>query len=145
MSLHDPFADLARLRNRIERAFDDAAPPARTPQETGRVWRPPVDLFENEDELTLRVDLPGIDQNTLDLQITGEELTIRGERPWTAPEKGGVVHSERPYGQFHRGFRLGIAVQNDQVSAVYKDGVLTVTLPKAETTKPRKISVTPEA
>jgi HSP20 family protein len=144
MSLHDPFADLARLRNRIERAFDETTAPARAPQETGRVWRPPVDLFENEDELTLRVDLPGIDQSTLDIQITGEELTLRGERAWTAPEKGGVVHSERPYGQFHRGFRLGIPVQNDKVAASYKDGVLTVKLPKAETTKPRKIAVTSE-
>jgi len=103
-----------------------------------------VDLFENEDELTLRVDLPGIDQSTLDIQVTGDELTIRGERVWSAPEKGGVVHSERPYGQFHRGFRLGIPVQNDRVAASYKDGVLTVTLPKAETTKPRKITVSSE-
>lgn len=143
MSIHDTFADLARLRNRIERAFDEAATAARS-EETGRVWRPPVDLFEDEDQLVLRLDLPGIDQSKLDIQLTGEDLVIRGERPWVAPEKGGCVHSERVYGQFHRGFRLGIPVQHDQVQATYKDGVLTVVLPKAETTRPRKIVVNAE-
>lgn len=140
MSIHDPFADLVRLRHRVERLFDEAAPVSRS-EETGRVWRPAVDLFEDEDQLMLRVDLPGIDQDKLDIQLTGEELVIRGERPWMAPAKGACVHSERAYGQFHRGFRLGIPVQHDQVQAAYKDGVLTVTLPKAETTKPRKIAV----
>jgi HSP20 family protein len=144
MSIHDPFADLARLRHRIERAFDEAAPAGRA-EESGRVWRPPVDLFEDEDELTLRLDVPGIDQSKLDIQLTGEELVVRGERPWSAPEKGGCVHSERVYGQFHRGFRLGIPVQHEKVQASYKDGVLTIVLPKAETTKPRKIAVNAES
>jgi HSP20 family protein len=139
-SIHDPFADLVRLRNRVERLFDEAAPPART-EETGRVWRPLVDLFEDEDALTLRLDLPGIDQEKLDIELAGEELVVRGERLWVTPEKGGCVHAERPYGQFHRGFRLGVPIQHDKVEASYRDGVLTVTLPKAETTKPRKVAV----
>ena len=140
MSIHDPFADLVRLRNRVERLFDDASPTART-EESGRVWRPLVDLFENEDALMLRLDLPGIDQEKLDIELAGEELVVRGERAWASPEEGSCVHSERPFGQFHRGFRLGIPIEHDRVEASYKDGVLTVTLPKAETTKPRKVAV----
>jgi HSP20 family protein len=141
MSVYDPFADVSRLRQRIERLFDESTSQSGRAQETGRVLRPPVDLFEDEDVLVLRVDLPGIDQSKLDIQLTGEELVIRGERSWEAPEKGACVHSERPHGQFHRGFRIGVPVQHDAVQASYKDGVLTVTLPKAETSKPRKIEV----
>jgi HSP20 family protein len=140
MSIHDPFADVARLRQRIERLFDESTPPSGRAQDAGRILRPPVDLFEDDDQLVLKVDLPGIDQEKLDIQITGEELVVRGERPWDAQQQG-CVHTERPHGQFHRAFRLGIPVQNDRVSAAYKDGVLTVVLPKAETTKPRKIEV----
>jgi len=143
MALYDPFADMSRLRQRIERLFDEGAGARAEP--AGRVWRPLVDLFEDEDQLVLKVDLPGIDQQSLDVQLTGEELVIRGDRPWVQPEKGGVVHSERPFGQFHRGFKLGIAIQHDGVQAAYKDGVLTVTLPKADVMKPKKIAVASEA
>jgi HSP20 family protein len=142
MAIYSPFGEMDRMRQRIERLFDEGGA-AREP--VSRVWRPLVDLFEDEDQLVLKVDLPGIDQNTLDVQLTGEELTIRGDRPWVQPEKGGAVHSERPFGQFHRGFKLGIPVQHDQVQAGYKDGVLTVTLPKADTMKPKKIAVSAEA
>src|SRR5690349_5427430 len=113
MSLFDPFADLTRLRQQIDRLYDEAAP-ARS-QETGRIWRPAVDLFEDEDALTLKVDVPDIDRESLDVQLTGDELVVRGERKWVPPQKGGCLHSERPHGQFHRAFRLGIPLQHDAV------------------------------
>ena len=143
MTMFDPFADLTRLRGQIDRLFDESAG-TRKPQESGRVWRPAVDVFEDADALILKLDLPAINRDSLDVQITGEELTITGERKWEQPEKGGCVHSERPYGQFHRSFRISFPVQRDAVEADYRDGVLTVRLPKAETVKPRKISVKAE-
>jgi HSP20 family protein len=145
MTMFDPFADLSRLRQQIDRLYDQASPAPKGQQESGRVWRPPVDLFEDEDSLTLRVDLPGIDQSKLDVQIQADELVVRGERPWEKPEKGGCVHAERPYGPFHRVFRLGIPVQHDRIQAAYKHGVLTVVVPKAEAVKPRRIAVAAES
>lgn len=147
MSLLDPFADLTRLRQQVERLVDESGAPGGTParaQESRRVWRPAVDVFEDADSLTLLVDLPGADRQSLDVQLTGEELVIRGERRWSAPEKGACTHSERPYGQFQRVFRIGLPLQSDAVEASYKDGVLTVRLPKVEAVKPRKVEVKAE-
>lgn len=140
MSLFDPFADLSRLRQQIDRLVDESHRAAR-PQEGGRVWRPGVDLFESEEELTLQIDLPGVDRASLDVQLTGDELVVKGERKIAVPEKATCVHSERPYGQFQRAFKIGVPVQNNAVEAVYRDGVLSVRVPKAETVKPRKIEV----
>src|SRR5579862_3662793 len=117
MSVLDPFADLTRLRQQVERLVDESGAPGGAPygpgtparaQESRRVWRPAVDVFEDADSLTLLVDLPGADRQSLDVQLTGEELVIRGERRWSAPEKGACTHSERPYGQFQRVFRIGL-------------------------------------
>jgi len=141
--MFDPFADLTRLRQHIGRLIDEA-PQAQGQQQrpdAGRVWRPAVDVFEDEDSLTVKLDLPGVERDTLDVQLNSEELTVTGQRKWQAPEKGGCVHSERPYGQFHRVFRLGVPLAPDRVQASYKEGVLTLVLPKAETVKPRKIAV----
>src|SRR5688500_13684419 len=137
-SLFDPFADLTQLRRQLERTIDEQSGSQR---ETGRVWRPAVDLFEDEDALTLKLDLPGVDRDAVDVQLTGEELTVRGGRRWVAPEQGGCVHLERPHGQFSRVFRLGVPVQHDAVEATYRDGVLTVRLPKSEAVKPKKVTV----
>jgi len=144
MAVFDPFADLTRLRTQMERMIDDSAPATKN-HDNNRVWRPAVDLFEDADALMLRVDLPDVDREKLDIQLAGEELVIRGERRWVAPEKGACVHSERPYGAFQRAFRLGIPVQHDAVEATYRDGVLTVRLPKAETIKPRKVVIRTES
>lgn len=146
MSVFDPFADLTRLRQQIGRMIDESQQGAGQGQrpEGGRVWRPAVDLFEDQDALTLRVDLPGIDRDSLDVQISGEELVVSGERKWEQPERGGCVHSERPYGRFHRAFRVGVPLANERVEASYRDGVLMVRLPKAEAVKPRKIAVAVE-
>ena len=140
MSIFDPFADLSRMRQQLDRMRDEAHQPSGA-QEGGRILRPAVDLFEDADALTLKVDLPEANRETLDVQLAGDELVIRGERRWTPQQGVACVHSERPYGQFHRVFRLGIPVQGDRVEASYKEGVLTITLPKAETVKPRKVAV----
>ncbi|MCC2669740.1 MAG: heat shock protein Hsp20 [Armatimonadetes bacterium] len=144
VSLFDPFADLGRLRHQIDRLVDESARPARAP-ETGRVWRPAVDLFESEEAFTLQVELPGVNRETLDVQLTGDELIVRGERKPAIPEKSTCVHAERLYGQFQRSFKIGVPVQADAVDATYRDGVLTVQVPKAQSVKPRRIAVKTDA
>ena len=144
MTMFDPFADLTRLRQQIGRMVDEAAP-APQRREESRVWRPSVDVFEDSDAFTLKLDLPEIDNSTLDVQLTGEELVIRGERKPSLPAGGTLVHAERPHGRFQRAFRLGVPLQHDAVQATYREGVLTVRLPKAETVKPRKVAVQIEA
>ena len=135
----DPFADLTRLRHQFEKMVDETH--GNRAQDSSRLWRPAVDVFESEDAVTVRLDLPGLDRQKLDVQLTGEELVIRGERKWVTPEKSTVLHAERPHGQFHRVFRVGIPLQHDGVEATYQDGVLAVRLPKADVFKPRRIEV----
>jgi HSP20 family protein len=142
MTMLEPFADLARVRNLIDRAFEETA--AAKTQAT-RAWRPPVDLFEDENAFTLQVELPGVDRDKIEVEVTHEELVIRGERPFLKPEAGNIVHSERAYGQFQRSFRLGVPVQNNAVEASFKDGILSVRLPKTESVKPRRIEVQVDA
>jgi HSP20 family protein len=139
----NPFAEVTSLRDQINRLFDDAAQPrGDSPQQsTARLWAPPVDVMENENELTLRLDLPGIELEAIDVQLTGETLTIRGERRIDRREGEAYLHMERPHGTFQRSFNLSVPVQSDSVHAEYKDGVLTIRLPKQEAVKPRKIQI----
>lgn len=138
MTMLEPFADLARVRNLIDRAFEESAA---VKSQATRAWRPPVDLFEDENAFTLQLELPGIDRDKIEVEVTADELVIRGERLYVKPESGNIVHSERVYGQFQRSFRLGVPVQNNAVEANYKDGVLSIRLPKTESVKPRRIEV----
>ena len=140
LTLFDPFADLTHLRRQINRLLDDSTPAPRT-EAPARPWAVPVDLIEEEEAVVVKMDLPGVDQASLDVNLNQDELRISGERPWKAPETGKCVHTERPHGQFYRAFRLGIPVQADTVTASYKEGVLTVRLPKADVAKPRRVEV----
>jgi HSP20 family protein len=139
----NPFAEVTTLRDQINRLFDDAAQPRgeSAPQSAARLWAPPVDVIENENELMLRLDLPGVDLQAIDVQLTGETLTIRGERRFERREGEAYLHVERPHGTFQRSFNLSVPVQAESVRADYKEGVLTISLPKQEAVKPRKIEI----
>jgi HSP20 family protein len=139
----NPFAEVTTLRDQINRLFDDASQTRGDGGQAGspRVWAPPVDVSENENEMTIRLDLPGVDRESVDVQLTGETLVIRGERRFERREGESTIHLERPFGTFQRSFNLSVPVQADRVNAGYKDGVLTVTLPKQEAVKPRKIQI----
>jgi HSP20 family protein len=91
------------------------------------------------------LDLPGVNRETLDVQLTGDELTVRGERKPVVPEQSTCAHGERVFGQFQRTFKIGVPVQGDAVEATYREGVLTVRVPKAQSVKPRKIEVKAES
>ena len=105
-------------------------------------WRPSFDVSETEGHINVRADLPGIDVKDLDITIENNVLTVRGEKKQEKEDKGENYHrTERYYGSFCRSFMLPVEVKADEIEAVYKDGVLQLTVPKSETSKRKKIEV----
>lgn len=108
----------------------------------GRRFVPAFDVSETEGELIVKAELPGVDPKEVDVSLTGNMLTIKGEKKEEREEKGENVHRmERSYGGFSRSFTLPCEVQGDKVEATYKDGVLNLRLPKAESSKTKSIKV----
>ncbi len=141
---------LQNLQGELNRLFEEywqpAAAAAPSPEPTDlatAVWTPALDLFETPSDLVLIVDLPGVDPASIDLSLTGNVLTLRGEKP--APEVAGghPRAKERALGSFHRQITVTEAVDFDRVQAEARDGVLTVRLPKQEAAKPRTITIQP--
>jgi len=143
----DPFRELDRLQNEVNRLFEGYNNTGDRPTEArgngvSRAWAPVVDVAENENEIVLRAELPGMKQEDIDIELTGDTLTLRGERRFEDEERrDDFVRVERSYGRFQRAFTLGVPVQHDQVRASYRDGVLEVHLPRSEATRPRKVQV----
>jgi HSP20 family protein len=109
---------------------------------TSRPWSPPVDIYETENELVLKADVPEIDPKNVAIQMENGTLTLKGERRFDQQGNGRGFHRiERGYGSFVRAFSLPDTVEPDKVKADYKNGVLTVVLPKKEVAKPRTINV----
>ncbi len=116
--------------------------PFRALEEDSVVWSPRVDVEETAEAIVVHADLPGIEKNDLKVNLENNLLTIRGERKSEREEKGkNYYRSERAFGTFQRTFTLSERVKADGIQADYKNGVLTVTLPKADEAKPREISV----
>jgi len=100
---------------------------------------PPVDIFENEDSLIVVADLPGVDKDGVDIRIEDDILTIKGNAKYTQPAN--VLRQEFTLQNYYRQFQLSDEVDQSRISAESKNGVLTITLPKAEKTKPKQIKV----
>jgi HSP20 family protein len=139
----DPFSDLEVLQDRINRAFEESRrQPQRREQAATRTWAPVVDILEDEGELNVKADLPGVKLEEINIEFTGDTLTIRGNRtPETEVEKENYLRVERPIGQFARSFTVGIPINVDAIKASYRDGVLEVHLPKAEEVKPKRVEI----
>ena len=136
----DPYQELVAMSNRLNRTNNDSYPP-RTEDAFG-VWAPPVDIFERNDHLVIRAEVPGIQKEDMDVRIENGVLTLHGERKQDLDVKEGNAHrTERVYGSFTRSFSLPTTVDASNVSAIYKDGVLEVTVPKAETAKPKMVEI----
>lgn len=106
-------------------------------------WAPGVDVVETKDEVVVRAEVPGMTKEDISVTLQDNVLTLRGEKKQEQAENGATYHRvERMYGSFVRSFTLPTVVQADKVKAAYKDGVLTITLPKAEEVKPKEISIT---
>jgi HSP20 family protein len=143
MSQWNPLHDLVSLQDRMNRLFEDAsqrrASEADYTSELQRPdWQPLADVYEDETEYTVAVDLPGIDRETLEINIDDNRLTIKGTRP--APES---VHHRResPRGNFLRSFSVPAAVDQKEIKADYKDGVLLVHMPKRPERQPQKVKI----
>jgi HSP20 family protein len=102
----------------------------------------PMDAWRHEHDFEVRVDLPGVDPESIDLTVEKQVLTIRAERAWKPAEGDEVVINERPQGRFTRQLFLGEALDADRITARYEHGVLMLTIPVAEQAKPRKVQVT---
>lgn len=141
-----PAGDLVRDRfsRLFEDAFNDMLRPYGADAEgvSNRTWIPAVDIRETEDSLKLLVDLPGLQKEDVNITLENNVLTIAGERKLENEQRNDTYHRlERSYGAFTRSFTLAPTVQSDRVDAAFHDGVLEITLPKVEESKPRRISI----
>ena len=141
----DPFRDLAVLQDRMNRLFNDAWT-NRGGQEDHLMnrgtWVPPVDIYETDGALVIKVELPDMKREDIDVSVENNALTIRGERKLDNEIKQENFHRvERAYGNFVRTFSLPSTVDATKIGAEYKNGVLTVKLPVREEAKPRTINV----
>ena len=138
-----PTSDMRRMQREIDHLFESFFP-SRTTESNGdsAVWTPRVDLAENEDAYLIYLDVPGMQKEDITLNYQDGQLTVSGERSFTEREEDtAFVRVERMAGSFYRSFTLPKRVVSEDIEATYKDGVLTVTVPKAEESKPRRISV----
>jgi len=139
LSSLDPFEQLSQLRNEVSRLFDS---PFGTLTQGFNEWAPAVDLYEDKDNVIVKAELPGMKKEDIDVSLHDGTLTISGERKLEEEKtEGETYRSERFYGRFQRSVLLPTAVLPDKVNAAYKDGILTITLPKSEEAKPKQIEV----
>lgn len=126
------FGRLTGLQDEIDRLFESPM----------RAWAPALDVHEDKDNFVIRTELPGLKREDIDVSLHDGALIISGERKVEEVKEGVEVHrQERYYGKFQRALTLPAPVAGDKVKAQYKDGILTVTLPKVEEAKPKQITV----
>ena len=134
LSHYDPLASLRAVESAFSRLL--------TEPQSNRPWAPSVDIYETENELVLKADLPDVDPKAIDVRVENQTLTLAGERKFEASTHDKGYHRmERSYGNFVRSFAVPNAFDTDQINAAYKNGVLTVTLTKKEAAKPRQIKI----
>ena len=127
------------------RMFEEAVTRMMSEPRASRPWSPAVDVLETEHELVLKADLPDVDLKDIDLQVENYTLTVKGHRDFErdVEGKGGYHRIERSFGNFVRTFAIPSTVDTEKVAAAYKNGVLTIQLPKKEAAKPRQIKIAP--
>jgi HSP20 family protein len=140
-----PFQQLSRLRNEIDRFFGAPLEGLLTPSSTSLYegWAPSVDLYEDKDKYIVRAELPGMRKEDIEVTASGDTLTISGEKKHEEESNDGreTYRAERFFGRFQRTITLPTAMDTSKIRAQYKDGVLTLTLPRAEEAKRKQIEV----
>ena len=141
LSTWSPFGDLVNMQRELGRVFDNLFSDAK-----GDVfvadWAPRVDVMEQKDSYIIKAEMPGVNKDDVRITLHENVLSIRGEKKQEKEEKDVNYHRiERSYGTFERQFALPTGVKSDKIDASYKDGILTVTLPKVEEAKPKEIEV----
>ena len=140
----NPIRDFSVLQSQMNRLFEDAMG-TWLGESNGRGntnWVPLADIYENDNDLIVRAELPGVDPEMVDLRVENNVLTIRGERPFEQKVEQENYHRlERSYGTFSRSFTLPATIDADKIRAEYRDGILNLTLPKSEKAKPKRIQI----
>jgi HSP20 family protein len=137
----DPIREFASLQDRMNRIYRDSYG-ERDESLTNTSFAPAVDVYEDEHSVTLKIEVPGIDEKDIDVRIENNTLTVHGERKFEKEEKEeNFRRVERQYGSFTRSFTLPTTVDAEKVSANYEKGVLKVALPKKAEAKPKQIKV----
>jgi len=138
----EPFRDLMAMQDRMTRLFDETLSRIWKEEVPQRIWSPPVDILERENEVILKVDLPEVNQSDIDIKVEENTLIIQGERKFIQETPhGNYLQIERPYGTFQRTFAIPRMIDLERIKAAYKDGVLRIVLPKKEEVHPKQIVV----
>lgn len=142
-----PMREIARIREEMDRLFDEffTGWPERRRSVLEGEWAPSVDVAETEEDVVVTAELPGVKQSDVEITVLNDVLTLKGEKKEEKEIKKENYHRiERSYGSFQRSISLPTGVQADKAKATYKDGVLTITIPKAEEAKPKSIKINVE-
>ena len=133
------------LRKEMDHVFDDLVPFSLRKESGGsdlRMWSPSVDISEDESEYLIKMDIPGMDKKDIKVNYQDGRLTVTGERKTeTKEEEKDYIRQERYRGSFYRSFTLTDTIKDEEIQATFKDGVLKLVVPKAETVKPKSIKV----
>ncbi|GAB4416860.1 MAG: Hsp20/alpha crystallin family protein [Anaerolineae bacterium] len=136
----DPLREMITMRQAVDRMLDEAFARGTETRGTG-AWLLPMDAYITDEAIVIRADVPGLKPEEIDITLEGDTLTIRGEIKREEENQRKYVLLERPTGKFERTLTINTPIDHDRVEATFKDGVLTLTLPKAEAVKPRQITV----
>lgn len=138
----DPFREIDTLQRQMNRLFDDFSTPMTVREPHGLTFAPAAEIQEKEDALYLKLEIPGMQPDDLNVEVTAESVSISGERKSESKtEDHGVTRSEFRYGRFQRTIPLSARIKNTDVAAEYKDGILHLTMPKAEEEKNKVVKV----
>lgn len=139
----EPLRDLLSIQDRMNRLFEQTLSRSRAEEGiTASTWAPAVDIYETPETIVMKAELPGLSRDDIEIQIRDNTLTLKGNRRFARDvQQENSLRIERAYGAFHRSFTLPATIQQDKIRAVFRDGVLELTLPKAEEAKPKKIAI----
>src|SRR5919201_3470088 len=140
----DPFRELTTIQDRRNRLFQDTFTPSREEGFASAAFLPPADVYEDENHVTLKLEIPGIEEKDLDIRVENNNLVIRGERKFEQEEKKENFHRiERQYGNFVRSFNLPSSVDPNNIEADYDKGILIIRMIKRAGAKPKQIQIKP--
>lgn len=137
-----PFTELSSLRREMDRLWENFFGERPLTRIWEREWAPSLDMSETKDNFVVKAEVPGIDAKDIDISLTGDVLSIKGEKKQEKEEKEEGYHLiERNYGSFSRSVRLPAEVESGKIKASYKNGILSITLPKSEKVKAREVKI----
>lgn len=137
-----PFGELSSLRREMDRLWENFFVERPLGKIWEREWAPSLDMSETKDNFVVKAEVPGKDAKHIDISLTGDLLTIRGEKRQEKEEKEEDYHLvERTYGSFSRSVRLPAEVESNKIKASYKNGILAITLPKSEKAKAKEVKI----